>query len=72
MQKQTNPLGTIHNATGQRLPDDFSQKTINYGGTFDRRKLEDMWKTPNFTGKSFDNIVQRALLSRRPEAEDDN
>jgi len=71
MKKPSNPFGTISNATGPALPPDFAQKTINHGGTFDRRKLEDLWKTPNFTGRTYDNIVQRALLSRRPE-DDDN
>jgi hypothetical protein len=65
MKKATNPIAITPQAlAGRRLEAGWQQNLGNTGGTFDRRKLEDMWKTPNWSGKSNgENLIQDARLS---------
>lgn len=61
-----NPLGTIHNATGRPLPVDFIEKSKNYGGNYDRRDLENLWRTPQWSAKppADPNVVRDARLGQ--------
>jgi hypothetical protein len=48
---------------GRRLEDGWDKQLGNIGGTFDRRKMEDLWKNPNWASKlTAENIVQNARL----------
>jgi hypothetical protein len=59
-----NPIAAmVQPLQGQRLDPNW-QQNLQTGGTFDRRKLEDMWKTPNWSSKiNSENVTQSARLS---------
>lgn len=43
--KKSNPLHiTTQPLAGVKLPDDWRNKTADFGGNFDRRNLSEMWK----------------------------
>lgn len=43
--KKPNPKhAQPHPLAGQQLPDDWQNATADYGGNYDRRDLENMWK----------------------------
>lgn len=48
---------------GRRLEDGWDAQLGNVGGTFDRRKMEDLWKNPQWSSKlTAENLVQNARL----------
>jgi hypothetical protein len=64
--KRPNPIAAqVQPLAGQPLPSDWRQKAANTVGNFDQRRLEDMWRNPQWTGKSVENITQQAMLSSR-------
>jgi len=70
MKTPKNPLHVqVQVLQGRRLPADFNEKTRNHGGNYDQRDLENMWRTPRFTGKTYENITRAALLSSQPPEE---
>jgi hypothetical protein len=64
MKKATNPIAITPQAlAGRRLEANW-QQNLETGGTFDRRKLEDMWKTPQWSSKTNpENVIRDARLS---------
>jgi hypothetical protein len=48
---------------GRQLPGEWRAETAHYGGTYDRRNLEELWKQPKWQGASQENITQDARLS---------
>jgi len=60
-----NPINAQVNCPpGQRLPKDWAESTANFGGTFDRRNLAELWKTPQWTkAMPVENLAQAARLS---------
>jgi hypothetical protein len=66
MKKPANPIAITPQAlAGRRLEAGWQQNLQNTGGTYDCRRLEDLWKTPNWSCKSnsSDNRIQDARLS---------
>ena len=65
MKKPVNPIAITPQALpGRRLQPGWDKNLETVGGTFDRRRLEDLWKTPNWSGKSNgENLIQDARLS---------
>jgi hypothetical protein len=63
--KKPNPIAAcVQPVAGQQLPAEWRKNTQNAGGTFDRRDLENMWKSPNWSAKlSADNVMRDARLS---------
>ena len=48
---------------GRRLESGWDKQLGNVGGTFDRRKMEDLWKNPQWSSKlTAENVVQNARL----------
>ena len=49
------------------MPSDWKLQTNDFGGNFDRRDLENMWRTPNWNSKlsadNVDNIIRASRLS---------
>ena len=60
-----NPIAAmVQPLAGQKLPDNFMQETANFGGTYDKRDLSQLWKNPNWSGKSgSENLIQDARLT---------
>lgn len=70
-QNKTAPINArVVPMAGQQLPPDFMQRTQNHGGAYDRRPLEDLWRTPNWAGKlnggAVTNVVQMARMTSQP------
>ena len=48
---------------GQQLPDDWRNKTADFGGNFDRRNLSEMWKQePTHKQIQIDSPIRNARL----------
>jgi hypothetical protein len=48
---------------GRRLEAGWDRELGQIGGTFDKRKLEDLWKNPQWSSKlTAENIIQGARL----------
>jgi len=62
--KTPNPLHiTSQPLAGQRLPDDWRNKTADFGGNFDRRNLSEMWKQePTHKQIQIDSPIRNARL----------
>ena len=52
---------------GRQMAPDWKQKTNEFGGTFDRRDLENLWRNPNWSSKlngdNIENLVRNSRLS---------
>jgi len=52
---------------GQQLPPGWQKTATEIGGTFDRRDLSQLWKTPQWSSKlnsdNIDNLMRNARLS---------
>ncbi|MCP9795939.1 hypothetical protein [Synechococcus lacustris] len=52
---------------GRQMEPDWQQKTKDFGGNFDRRDLENMWRNPQWSSKlsadNVDNIIRNGRLS---------
>jgi len=63
-QKARNINITPNALPGRRLEAGWDRELGQIGGTYDKRKLEDMWKNPQWSGKSgSDNLIQDARLT---------
>jgi hypothetical protein len=70
--KRTNPVAaSVQPIGGRPLPADWRQQAANTGGAYDQRRLEDMWRNPQWTGKTYENIVQNARLSGGGQPQND-
>jgi len=53
---------------GRKLQSGWQQNLGNVGGTYDRRPLEDLWRTPQWSAKTnsttTENIIQAARLGK--------
>ena len=60
-----NPIAAVvQPLQGKQMPGDWQKQTQDFGGNFDRRDLENMWKTPNWSSKlSADNVIRASRLS---------
>jgi hypothetical protein len=48
---------------GRRLESGWDKNIGQIGGTFDRRKMEDLWKNPQWSSKfNSDNVIRNARL----------
>jgi hypothetical protein len=65
MKKPVNPIAArVEAMAGRKLQPDWQQNLETTGGTFDRRKLEDMWKNPQWSSKiNSENVIRDARLS---------
>ena len=64
MKKATNPIAITPQALAGRRLEAGWQQNLETGGTFDRRKLEDMWKNPQWSSKiNSENVIRDARLS---------
>lgn len=49
---------------GRRLqPGELQRAAATAGGTFDRRDLENMWKSPNWSGASVERLAAMGITS---------
>lgn len=46
---------------GQQLPAHWEHQVANYGGTFDRRPLSELWKAPQWSGQ--ESLTKNARLT---------
>ena len=62
--KQLQNRNIVPNAlAGRRLENGWDKNIGQIGGTFDRRKMEDLWLTPNWSSKlTAENVIQNARL----------
>ena len=63
-----NPIAAVvQPLQGIQMPGDWQKQTQNFGGNFDRRDLENMWRTPNWNSKlsadNVDNVIRASRLS---------
>jgi hypothetical protein len=64
-QKQ-NPIAIqVQPMAGRQMAPDWKQKTSDFGGNFDRRDLENMWRTPNWSSKLNSDNVENLIRSSR-------
>ena len=53
--------------SGQQLPAGWQKTAMEAGGTFDRRDLSQLWKSPQWSSKlnsdNVDNLMRNARLS---------
>ena len=64
MKKPINPIAArVEAMPGRRLESKWQQNLENVGGAYDRRDLENMWRTPNWSSKlTAENVIQNARL----------
>ena len=65
---QKNPIAAVvQPLQGNQMAPDWQKQTSDFGGNFDRRDLENMWKTPNWNSKlsadNVDNVIRASRLS---------
>jgi hypothetical protein len=62
--KKTNPIAArVEALPGRRLEAGWQQNLENVGGAFDRRPMEELWKSPNWSSKlTAENVIQNARL----------
>jgi hypothetical protein len=49
---------------GRQLPSNWRENAQNAGGTYDRRDLENLWKSPNWSSKlNCENVIRDARLT---------
>lgn len=49
---------------GRRLENGWDQNLGQIGGTYDKRKMEDLWKNPQWSSKiNAENVIRDARLS---------
>jgi hypothetical protein len=63
-----NPIAAVvQPLQGKQMPGDWQKQTQEFGGNFDRRDLENMWRTPNWnsklSGDNVDNVIRTSRLS---------
>jgi hypothetical protein len=63
-----NPIAAVvQPLQGKQMPADWKIETNDFGGTFDRRDLENMWRNPQwnskFSAENVGNVVRGARLS---------
>ena len=67
MKPQKNPLISVQPLSGPLLPLAWQKAATEIGGTFDRRDLSQLWKTPQWSSKlnsdNIDNLMRNARLS---------
>ena len=66
--RKQNPIAIrVQPMAGRQMPSDWNQKTNDFGGTFDRRDLENLWRTPNWSSKlngdNVENLIRNSRLS---------
>lgn len=69
MKNSVNPIAArVEALPGRRLETGWQQNLETVGGTFDRRDIENMWRTPNWSSKASvaagENFIQNARLSQ--------
>ena len=69
MKKPTNPIAAmVQPLAGRKLQPDWQQNLENVGGLYDRRDLENAWRTPQWSAKTnsstTENIIQAARLGK--------
>lgn len=64
MTRKPNPIAIrVQALPGQKLPDNFMQETADFGGTYDKRDLSQLWKSPQWASKlTAENVIQQARL----------
>lgn len=64
MKRPINPIAArVEALPGRRLESKWQQNLENVGGAYDRRELENMWRTPNWASKiTAENVIQNARL----------
>ncbi len=62
-QRKPNPIAAmVQPLQGERLSPDW-QASLETGGTFDRRDLSQLWKSPQWASKlTAENVIQQARL----------
>jgi len=67
MKPQKNPLISVQPLGGLQLSAGWQKTATEAGGTFDRRDLSQLWKTPQWSSKlnsdNVDNLMRNARLS---------
>jgi len=65
MKKATNPIAAmVQPLAGRKLQPEWQQNVEKVGGTYDRRDLENMWRTPQWSSKiNAENVIRDARLS---------
>ena len=59
----TNPINAQPQCLpGRQLSADWKVNTAEYGGTFDRRPLEELWKQPMSAKPSVESLTRNARL----------
>lgn len=65
--KKSTIAALVQPLAGQQLPADWQRTATKTGGTFDRRDLSQLWKTPQWSSKlngdNIDNVMRNARLS---------
>ena len=65
--KKSTIAALVQPLAGQQLPPGWQRTATEAGGTFDRRDLSQLWKTPQWSSKlngdNIDNVMRNARLS---------
>lgn len=66
-----NPInGQVQPIAGRRLqPGELQQVARSAGGTYDRRPLEDLWKSPQWNGASVEKLGRMGIASIAKECQ---
>ncbi len=66
-----NPInGQVQPIAGRRLqPGELQQAARSAGGTYDRRPLEDLWKSPQWNGGSVERLGRMGIASIAKECQ---
>lgn len=66
MKKPTNPIAiTTQPLAGKQLPKDWQRQAQATNTAYDQRRLEDLWKTPQWSSKLNGDNVENIMRSSR-------
>ena len=63
-----NPIAaTVQPLQGKQMEQNWQKQAQDFGGNFDRRDLENMWRNPQWSSKlssdNVDNVIRNSRLS---------
>lgn len=65
--KNKNPINaSVQPIAGEQLAANWKDKTANFGGTFDRRDLENAWKQLGNKAAPVESLIRSARLTPFP------
>lgn len=65
--KTKNPINaSVQPIAGEQLAANWKEKTANFGGNYDRRDLENMWKQSQNKAAPVESLIRNARLMPFP------